>query len=79
METAAQRGLRLTSYQSPPEWVREAWHELPEAFDFRLAEEEMLDGNSRYVIETPRHVFRALRNIRRNDMITLTTPLGAHR
>jgi hypothetical protein len=50
-ETAAQRALRLAEYESRPEWQREAWHELPEAFDFRLAGEERRDGNRLYVIE----------------------------
>ena len=50
-ETAAQRTLRLTEYESRPEWQREAWHELPEAFDFRLTGEPGSDGDSMYVIE----------------------------
>jgi hypothetical protein len=49
-QTPAQRALRLAAYESRPEWQREAWHELPEAFDFRLAGEETWDGNSLYVI-----------------------------
>ena len=54
-ETAAQRALRLAEYESRPDWQREAWNELPEAFDFRLTEEPRSDGNSLYVIEaTPR-------------------------
>ncbi|MBK5291598.1 MAG: hypothetical protein JJE04_07990, partial [Acidobacteriia bacterium] len=54
-ENAAERALRLAKYESRPEWQREAWHELPEAFDFRLTEEEKGAGNSLYVIEaTPR-------------------------
>ena len=54
-ESAAQRALRLTIYESRPEWQREAWHELPEAFDFRLTEEEQWAGKSHYVIQaTPR-------------------------
>lgn len=59
-ETAAQRALRLAEYESRPEWQREAWHELPEAFDFRLAGEEVWEGNSLYVIEaTPRPGYQA--------------------
>ncbi len=50
-ETAAQRALRLNEYESRPEWQREAWHELPEAFDFQLAGEEVRDGRRVYVIE----------------------------
>lgn len=38
-ETAAQRALRVAEYESRPDWQREAWHELPEAFDFRLTGE----------------------------------------
>jgi hypothetical protein len=58
-ETAVQRALRLAEYESRPEWQREAWHELPEAFDFRLTEEEKWNGNSLYVIEaTPRQGYQ---------------------
>lgn len=58
-ETAAQRALRVAEYESRPDWQREAWHELPEAFDFRLTGEEKPDGNSPYVIEaTPRQEYK---------------------
>ena len=58
-ETAAQRALRLAEYESRPNWLREAWHELPEAFDFRVAGEEMREGNSVYAIEaTPRQGYQ---------------------
>lgn len=50
-ETAAQRAQRLAEYARRPEWQREAWRELPEAFDFRLAGEEVRDGRGLYVIE----------------------------
>ena len=50
-ETAAQRSQRLSDYAKRPEWQREAWRELPEAFDFRLAGEESLDGHRLFVIE----------------------------
>jgi hypothetical protein len=54
-ETAAQRARRLAEYESRPDWQREAWRELPDAFDFRLTGEERWDGNNLYVIEaTPR-------------------------
>jgi hypothetical protein len=54
-ETSAQRAQRLAEYDRRPEWQREAWRELPEAFNFRLAAEEVWDGHSLYVIEaTPR-------------------------
>lgn len=58
-QTAAQRAQRLTEYDRRPEWQREAWRELPEAFDFRLAAEEVWDGHSLYVIEaTPRQGYQ---------------------
>jgi hypothetical protein len=58
-ETVVQRALRLGEYESRAGWQREAWHELPEAFDFRLAGDERLDGNSLYVIEaTPRQGYQ---------------------
>ncbi len=58
-ETAAQRAQRLGEYDRRPEWQREAWRELPEAFDFRLAAEEVWDGHSLYVIEaTPRQGYQ---------------------
>jgi hypothetical protein len=54
-ETAAKRAQRLAEYVMRPEWQREAWRELPEAFDFRLAAEEVWDGHTLYVIDaTPR-------------------------
>lgn len=52
-ETATQRAQRLAEYDRRSEWQREAWHELPEAFDFRLAGEDVWDGHSLYVIEAP--------------------------
>jgi hypothetical protein len=58
-ETAAQRAQRLSEYDRRPEWQREAWRELPEAFDFQLAGEEVWDGNGLYVIEaTPRQGYQ---------------------
>jgi hypothetical protein len=58
-ETSVQRAHRLAEYESRPEWQREAWHELPEAFDFRLIREEVWDGNGVYVIEaTPRQGYQ---------------------
>ena len=58
-ETAAQRAQRLADYEKRPEWQHEAWRELPEAFDFRLAREEVWDGNSLYLIEaTPRQGYQ---------------------
>jgi len=58
-ESAAQRAQRLAEYDRRPEWQREAWRELPEAFDFRLDAEEVWDGHSLYVIEaTPRRGYQ---------------------
>jgi hypothetical protein len=58
-ETAAQRAQRLAEYAGRPEWQREAWRELPDAFDFRLLAEEVVDGHSLYVIEaTPRQGYQ---------------------
>jgi hypothetical protein len=58
-ESATERALRVSEYESRPEWQREAWHELPEAFDFRLAGEVTWEGNSVYVIEaTARSAYR---------------------
>jgi hypothetical protein len=44
-ETAPQRALRLAQSESRPDWQREAWQELPEAFNFRATGEEAWDGN----------------------------------
>jgi hypothetical protein len=58
-ETAAKRAERLTEYFERPEWQREAWRELPEAFDFRLAAEEAWEGHTLYVIDaTPRQGYQ---------------------
>jgi hypothetical protein len=54
-QTAAQRGQRLSDYDLRPEWQREAWRELPNAFDFRLVGEEGWDGHTLYVIEATPH------------------------
>jgi hypothetical protein len=50
-ETAVQRLQRLSKHDTGPEWRREVWRELPEAFDFRLAAEKVRDGRGLYVIE----------------------------
>lgn len=58
-ESPAQRATRLAEYVGRPDWQREAWHELPDAFDFRLTGQETLDGTSLHVIEaTPRKEYR---------------------
>jgi len=54
-QTASQRAQRLSEYVSRPEWQREAWRELPNGFDFRLAGEEARDGGTLYVIEATPH------------------------
>lgn len=50
-ETASQRATRVAEYVNRPDWLREIWHELPDAFDFRLTGRETFDGKSLYVIE----------------------------
>jgi hypothetical protein len=58
-ENTAQRALRLANYESRPEWQREAWRKLPEAFSFRLAAEETWAGRGLYVIvATPRQGYQ---------------------
>jgi hypothetical protein len=54
-QTASQRAQRLSQYLLRPGWQREAWRELPNAFDFRLAGEEVWDGRSVYAIEATPH------------------------
>ena len=50
-ETEAARAKRLSAYERRPDWEREAWHELSEAFEFRLVGEERLDGRSIFIME----------------------------
>jgi len=58
-ESAVQRALRLREYDGRPEWQREAWRDLPEAFDFRQAADGMWQGRKVYVIHaTPRRGFQ---------------------
>ena len=58
-ETAVKRAQRLAEYDQRPEWQREAWRELAEAFDFRLAEEQEPAARGAYVIEaTPRQGYQ---------------------
>jgi hypothetical protein len=57
-ETEAQRIDRVANYERP-EWQRDAWRELPEAFDFRLCKDEVLDGQKLFVIEAmPRQAYQ---------------------
>lgn len=54
-ETEAERTKRLSAYEARPDWQREAWHELPEGFEFRLVGEGRLGGHGTFIIEaTPR-------------------------
>jgi hypothetical protein len=54
-ETEPERAKRLSVYEMRPDWVREAWQELPDAFDFRLAGDGLLEGRKVFIIEaTPR-------------------------
>jgi hypothetical protein len=50
-ETGAERAKRLSVYEKRPEWQRDAWHELLEAFEFRLTGEGKLDGRGVFLIE----------------------------
>jgi hypothetical protein len=58
-ETGVERAKRVTKYERRPDWQREAWLELPEALEFRLAGEGMLDGRGVFIIEaTPRLAYQ---------------------
>ncbi len=58
-ENEAKRAQRLAEYAMRPEWQREAWRELPDAFNFRLEGEEVWDGHTLYAIEaTPRQGYQ---------------------
>jgi hypothetical protein len=50
-ETAAERAKRLSTYESRPDWQREAWQEMLDGFEFRLAGQERLDGHGTFLIE----------------------------
>jgi hypothetical protein len=50
-ETEAERAGRLSAYERRPDWQREAWNELPDAFEFRLVGEGGLDGHRSLIIE----------------------------
>lgn len=54
-QTTVQKAQRVESYEQRPDWQRETWRELPEAFDFRVSGEEILDGHSVYVIDATPH------------------------
>jgi hypothetical protein len=58
-ETTAERAKRLSAYERRPDWQREAWHELAEAFDFKLAGGGTLYNQSMFLIEaTPREGYQ---------------------
>jgi hypothetical protein len=50
-ETAVKRAKRLSEYDQRPDWQSEAWHELPEAFEFRMAGAGEIDGHHVMIIE----------------------------
>jgi hypothetical protein len=50
-ETTAERAQRLSAYERRPDWQREAWQALADAFEFRLVGEGSLDGHSVFIIE----------------------------
>jgi hypothetical protein len=50
-QTEVERGQRLSAYENPPDWRRDAWHELPEAFEFRLVGEGMQAGHTILIID----------------------------
>ena len=58
-ETPAQREKRLADWRRKREHQREFLREVPDAFDFRMAGEETLDGRRVYKIDaTPRSDYR---------------------
>jgi hypothetical protein len=58
-ETEAARAKRLSAYERRPDWQREAWNELPDAFEFRLVGEGRLYDRSIVIIEAmPRHGYQ---------------------
>jgi hypothetical protein len=72
-ETPAQREKRLADWRRRRDHEREFLREVPDAFHFRLAGEETLDGRRVYVIDaTPRSDFKP----RSNDGKLLTKMKG---
>ncbi len=58
-ETTVERASRLSAYEERPDWQREAWRELPDAFEFRLVGDGSLEGRSVFIIEAmPRHGYQ---------------------
>ncbi len=69
-ETEAQRAKRLADYDKRPGRNRGMLNEIPEAFDFRLRGEELIEGRAVYVIDaTPRAGYRP-----RNSQARLLLP-----
>jgi len=63
-ETPAQRAKRIAEWEKKRTQEREPLREIPDAFDFRLAGEEPLEGRPTWVIEaTPRPGYRARTSI----------------
>jgi len=50
-ETDVKRARRLSEYDRRPDWQSDAWHELPEAFEFRVAGEGEIHSRSVIIIE----------------------------
>jgi hypothetical protein len=50
-QTEVERSQRLSAYENPPDWRRDVWRELPEAFEFRLVGEGMEAGRSIFIID----------------------------
>jgi len=58
-ETPAARARRIADWEKRRQREREPLDEVPDAFDFRMAGEEQIDGRSAWVIEgTPRPGYR---------------------
>ena len=69
-ETEAQRARRLAEYDKRPGRNRGMLNEIPEAFDFRLRGEELIESRTVYVIDaTPRAGYRG-----RNSQARLILP-----
>jgi hypothetical protein len=54
-ETAAQKSKRLEAREKNREKQKEFNHEILDAFDFRLAGEEMIDGRKNWILEATPH------------------------
>lgn len=60
-ETPAQRERRLAEYKARRERYHKAIQEIPDAFNFRLLREELVDGRPAYLIEaSPRPGYRPI-------------------